>query len=83
MLIKGLEETLYIKVKGQDVPTLYVDDPSILTFSESYQSSSNVAENSVQYWFTVHAIDAGSCTLYCKLNGETVFSITVTVQTEL
>ena len=83
MLIKGLHETLYIKVKGQETPTLYFDDPSIVSIDSNPIIVSNVSDNQVEYWFTLHALEEGSCTLYCTLNGETVFSITIRVQSEL
>lgn len=78
-LVKGLQGTVYIKINGQEQPELSVDDSTIVSINRDFTSSSNVSLNQMRYWFTIQGIEEGNCTLICKLNGEVVFTIPISV----
>lgn len=77
-LIQGQEETLYVKVEGQGVPTFFPSESCMLSVSSDYYSSS-VSDNETRYWFKLQALQPGFCTLYGMINEEVVFFVDIEV----
>ena len=74
----GNSQDLYVKMAGNELPTLYTDDPSVIWISPDPTHSSRQA-NRREYWYLIKGLEAGNCTLYCEFHGQTAFSVPVLV----
>lgn len=73
-LSAGASESLYVKVKGTEPPTVVSADPSVISVSAA-SSKWHEERNVTEYWYSLKANRSGSCTVTCSYNGGKVFTI--------
>lgn len=71
-------ESLYVKMKGENLPTVTMDDPGV-AFVTPEQSIYDEARNVTECWFRVTPQKSGVCTVLCSFNGTTVFTVPIVV----
>lgn len=74
----GRSESLYVKVKGTEPPTIVSDDPSVISVSAA-SSEWYEERNVTEFWYTLKANRSGTCTVSCYYNEGRVFAIQLLV----
>ena len=77
---------LYVTVAGDAAPELITDNPEAIeiltpylpdTHSDDPNNPNDIAEGTTRYTFIINYLSGGTAHLFCRLNGETVASLTL------
>ena len=74
----GRTESLYVKMKGSETPTVWIDDSSAASISPE-SSAWHADRNVSEYWYRITPLKSGACTIICQFEGKTAFTVPIII----